>query len=556
LGGKKQVDEDARATKVVASFLNEFLVQGAFSELVFSIKEGWRRGVDDVDGLATDEEMRYYIMMTTCLRFFRMNLEAEMKKRDSATHGNQSTNGQNASGAKGNDQDDESDGWRPNLKPVTQCFDRMSFIRPVDFINRLYKVEKRPDKVMYLMELYTELVCYLRIMAESRDEAHNDIALGALYKIFYIRQEREDPLPFLVREWKSGTYSRRHLNALITMAHEIMKTLDVARARFKEEARGEGLNDDGEIAKDGAGKDGKPKKKRSKRPNGVADADRITYLVAALKFDPDEYLKRSLATQQAIKMYTSLLELYTSNHPAVNHYLTLFLQRFYLFKFEDDYSDISKKGSETGISLSYLFFNVRTLIAFDALLQTPVAVQNDCHERLVRLVKQIVVQFGALASKNRMLFIEALFYPHHQTLLHQLDTVYDAKSYGSGGLKSAHKNGYYDGASDGERSSSEESDFGEEFDEADVDITGTVKKKPKERKQSKSRPSKESVNKRSWSSAEDKILKQKYDLYAGTYSVFDMITNDDEFRYVVMISNVCCFFCFCRNANSWCTYLY
>jgi hypothetical protein len=313
------------------------------------------------------------------------------------------------------------------------------------------------------------------------------------------------------------------------MAYEIMKTLDAARARFKEEARSEGLNDDGEIAKDGADKDGKPRKKRAKRPNGVADADRITYLVAALKFDPDEYLKRSLATQQAIKMYTSLLELYPTNHVAVNHYLTTFIQRLYLFKFEDDYCDISKRGSEAGISLCYLFFNARSLIAFDALLQDPGAERNNHLEKLVRLVKQIVVLFGTLASKNRMLFVEALFYPHHQTLLHQLDTVYDAKSYGSGGLKSAHEKGYY-GDSDGGRSSSEESDFGEEFDEADVDITGTVKRKPKDRKNNKSRSSKEGKNKRSWSSAEDKILKQKYDLYAGTYSVFDMIANDDEFR--------------------------
>lgn len=527
MGGKEQLEEDAKATKIVATFLNDFLAQGAFSELVFSIKEGWRRGVDDADGLTADEEMRYYMMMTTCLRFFRMHLDADMKRRDLATHGNNAPN---------KSVDAESDGWRPDLKPVTQCFDRMSFIRPVDFINRLYKVEKRPDKVMYLMELYTELVCYLRIMAESRDEAHNDISLGALYKIFYIRQEREDPLPFLVREWKSGTYTRRHLNGLITMAYEIMKTLDTARTRFREEARGEGLDDDGYEIKEGADKDGKPKKKRTKRPNGVADADRITYLVAALKFDPDEYLKRSLATQQAIKMYTSLLELYATNHPAVNHYLTIFMQRLYLFKFEDDYADISRKDSQTGISLCYLFFNVRSLLAFDALLQDPLAERDNYLEKLVRLVKQIVLQFGTLAMKNRMLFVEALFYPHHHTLLHQLDTVYDAKNYGSGGYNKQHssnKGGYYDAGSDDQRSSSGESDFGDEFDEGDAEMTGTVKKKPKDRTKSKAdrnSKGKEGGGKRSWSSKEDKVLKQKYNLYAGSYSVFDMIAADNEFK--------------------------
>jgi hypothetical protein len=36
------------------------------------------------------------------------------------------------------------------------------------------------------MELFKELICFLRVMLESEDMAHNDIALGALHKIFYI----------------------------------------------------------------------------------------------------------------------------------------------------------------------------------------------------------------------------------------------------------------------------------------------------------------------------------------------------------------------------------
>jgi hypothetical protein len=36
------------------------------------------------------------------------------------------------------------------------------------------------------MELYKEQVCFLRVMLESEDPGHNDIALGALHKIFYM----------------------------------------------------------------------------------------------------------------------------------------------------------------------------------------------------------------------------------------------------------------------------------------------------------------------------------------------------------------------------------
>ncbi|CAM9464984.1 unnamed protein product, partial [Ectocarpus fasciculatus] len=394
------VAEDEKAAIVITRFLVDFL-DNAFSELVFSVKEGWRRGVDESDGMTGEEELGYYIMVTTCLAFHRLKQQAEQKQSDLPTKGNRDA---------AVVQDDR---WVPDLRSVTQCFDRMSFIRPVDFMNRLKRVDKKPEKIVFAMELYTELICYLRLMVESIEPAHNDIALAALYKIFYIRQEREDPLPSLLREWAPGTYGRRHLVGLVTLAHEIMKTLDAAKIRFRDEAKLEGLaiEDDEHNAHSSAHK-AVPRKKR-KSGNPVVDSERSSYLVAACKFEPEEYLKRVLATNQSVKIYTSLLELYQSNTPAVNYYIQIFLQRLCLFKIEDDgFGDISSSpGSPEcgGVSLAHMFFNVKSLHAFNTVLQDPKAERNLT--ALVRLIKQLVLQFGALVEKNKLLFVETLFTP-------------------------------------------------------------------------------------------------------------------------------------------------
>lgn len=516
--------EDEKAAIVITRFLVDFL-DNAFSELVFSVKEGWRRGVDESDGMTGEEELGYYIMVTTCLAFHRLKQQAEQKQSDLPTKGNRDA---------AVVQDDR---WVPDLRSVTQCFDRMSFIRPVDFMNRLKRVDKKPEKIVFAMELYTELICYLRLMVESIEPAHNDIALAALYKIFYIRQEREDPLPSLLREWAPGTYGRRHLVGLVTLAHEIMKTLDAAKIRFRDEAKLEGLaiEDDEHNAHSSAHK-AVPRKKR-KSGNPVVDSERSSYLVAACKFEPEEYLKRVLATNQSVKIYTSLLELYQSNTPAVNYYIQIFLQRLCLFKIEDDgFGDISSSpGSPEcgGVSLAHMFFNVKSLHAFNTVLQDPKAERNLT--ALVRLIKQLVLQFGALVEKNKLLFVETLFtpaFPSHHSFLGVVDSVYDAKrvamsSVGEQEPCEAHHDMQH-------RSGSDESDFGEE----ELDESGEYALRPASKpvdpdrgnRKKKKLPGGPRGSKWTWSPEEDSLLKEKYTLYRGTYSVFDMIMNDDEFR--------------------------
>ena len=374
---------------------------------------------------------------------------------------------------------------------------------------------------------------------ESIEPAHNDIALAALYKIFYIRQEREDPLPSLLREWAPGTYGPRHLVGLVTLAHEIMKTLDAAKIRFREEAKLEGLAiEDGEYNGSGATQKAAARKKRNSS-NPAADSERSSYLVAACKFEPEEYLKRVLATNQVVKIYTSLLELYQSNTPAVNYYIQVFLQRLCLFKIEDDgFGDVASSPSSLdggGVSLAHMFFNVKSLHAFNTLLQDPKAERSLT--ALVRLIKQLVLQFGALAEKNKLLFVESLFtpaFPSHHSFLAVVDSVYDAKRVvmSSLGEQQDPNEALYDTKL---HNDSDESDFGEEELDETGDYALRPASKPVDPDKVKRKKKKSAGPNWTWSPKEDILLRQKYMLYRGTYSVFDMIMNDDEFKLVLCL---------------------
>jgi hypothetical protein len=61
--------DEQRALLVLADFLETFLSSG-FNELVYSVKEGWRRE----DPMKHTEELMYFDMITACLRYERYAL--------------------------------------------------------------------------------------------------------------------------------------------------------------------------------------------------------------------------------------------------------------------------------------------------------------------------------------------------------------------------------------------------------------------------------------------------------------------------------------------------
>lgn len=57
---------------------------------------------------------------------------------------------------------------------------------------------------MIPLALFKEMICYLRVLLESDLTGHHEIAVAALYRLYYASSERLDPLPRLLSAWKSG----------------------------------------------------------------------------------------------------------------------------------------------------------------------------------------------------------------------------------------------------------------------------------------------------------------------------------------------------------------
>ncbi|CAN0061323.1 unnamed protein product, partial [Discosporangium mesarthrocarpum] len=71
-----------------------------------------------------------------------------------------------------------------------------------------------------------------------------------------------------------------------------------------------------------------------------------------------------------------------------------------------------------------MLYNVHTLGVFLKFLEDPIA-RGQGFKHLQHYVSSAVRHFAALASKNRLLFVEALFqHPHAQSFCEALHNVY------------------------------------------------------------------------------------------------------------------------------------
>ena len=339
-------------------------------------------------------------------------------------------------------------GWVPQLQNMIDALDKMTFARVLYTMDKLHKKDKRFTDEHIPIALYKEMICYVRVLLESANTDHNDIAVATLYRLFYISSERQDPLPRLLTEWKPGVYGRKHLNVLVELVHETLKTLDTARSKY------------GDPSADA---------KKMKRPRNKRELDIEQYTAAAVMFNVDEYFKR-IVNNHSVRIYTRLLALYATNEPHVNHYAFCFLQRMCAYRLEQtirapapppraaagapalSVADLSTP-EDTSVTLGHLLFNLHTLVVFNDLLSDAHAAKQKALEPLLRLVKAVVRRFGDAAHKNHLLYAEALFkHNHAHDFCVQLDNVYEAAAYaGPGGVYGASRpalGGYDD--SDGE----------------------------------------------------------------------------------------------------------
>lgn len=411
------------------------------------------------------------------------------------------------------------------------------------------KGEKKYDQIVHPMELFKEIIASTRFFLLSSIAQHHEIAIGTLTRIFYtsISTERMDPLPALLRDWKPGTYGRKHLHVLLEMVHETLKTLDEAKSLFIK-TYSEGSH-------------------RTFQSNETQQN-----LSAGLRFEPEEYFRRFLLTPNTIALYTRVLENYATNPPWVNHYAYFFLRRVCSQKVEVEYnlsdsmSQVVELEHENELTLAYMLFNVQSLLVFCKILNEPNAVWRKQNDALVRLIKSIVRVLGNATKKNHLIYTELLLqHPHSQQFCRQLDSVYEAQQFASLGDKgeTRSESNHSDHAYDDELSvisEKQDNDYGDEFDEAaasQVKALSVLRKEKKSKKQKlkksivakynsdgdtnsdydsgdddaavqKRRKASNKANiQKPWSRDEDAILREKYHLYSGSRGVYDVIAQDE-----------------------------
>jgi len=522
---------DTLAGIVVASFV-EHLIKHGFQEFAYSVKNVWRR---DLPQMGPEDDLVYYQMASVFVKYRRLQLLMEHSKHVA---------------------ENSSSAWKPDLKVPLQILDRMTVNRVHANIESL-KVAKQFDKIVHPMELFKEVVASVRLFLLSSKQMDHDIAIGVLHRIFYasVSNERVDPLPNLLRDWKPGTYGKKHLFTLVELVHEVMKTLEEARLLFSSSY---GIN----------------------AKQQVDSTAMQQYIANALKFDPDDYF-RKLLTSGTVSLYTRVLENYATNPPHVNHYVTLFLQRMCMQKVEVGIRLPTEGESQKDLTLAHMLFNIQTIAVFEKILNDTDGRLMKELEPLVRLIKNLVRTLGELSAKNHLIFVEMLLqHPHAQHFCETIDSVYEAHLYSMPGRPKTP--GFNDADHDDSDSGSirSEADYSKpasavpaydfedehEYDGLeDLPMTRGVEKKHKKRDRKVKETRKVKYNsdgetnsdwdsdeeKRSlakkkkplkWSGAEDEELREQFQIYAGSRGIFDILAQNDLLRYnltVIILITFC-----------------
>ena len=288
---------DPLAVSAAATFIDGLLDSGGFAQVVFRVKEHLRRGDNSI---GPDEEEAFYKIVSFCLRYYRLRVEYEGSMEGTVERR----------------EGDGSGGWVPRLQPIMQCLDRLSFHRVCSAMRSLIEGKKH-EQVTPLIGTYIEMLSYLHVLLGSTDTCHHELAAAALFALFYRSADRLDPLPLLLREWRPTLHDTAHTSLLVELLHTTMKVLDKARDVFSmhEENMDPGRKD-------------KKKKKGSKGLEDVSDKYEVAvqqYITSVLCFDCNEYFRR-LVSNQSVRMYARMLELFRSNTPKTNHYIFVFIR--------------------------------------------------------------------------------------------------------------------------------------------------------------------------------------------------------------------------------------
>jgi hypothetical protein len=537
-----------KACNIVANIIDRLCTSGGLNQLVLRIIDEIRR---DENTIGREHEVMFMQVVSICLQYNRLKINDNKRsfdKRQMSVDANLSSNDPNG-----------IPGWIPgdDLRNVASALDNPPWKYVLGKLFVFGQDTKTLKDVYIPMELYKEMICYLKIMLDSSNVDHHEIAIRQMFYLFYTTSEKTDPLSKLLHGWKSNQYTRNHLNILVELVHETMKLLDSARDRFK------GVVDE---------KKSKTATKKQ-RDNSIEN-----YIIGCLRFSTGDYFRR-LVGNHSVNLYTRLLGKFDSNEANINYYAYIFLQRLWNVKLDQDIHapnpPVLSKATSSGMNdydvngdtsqfytestLGYMLFNVNTMSVISEILNSYQVDKNKDMSLLISLFKTIVRRFGEASRKNRMLFVEALF-SHTKVEEHclLLDNVYEAPEYilsQKRSYDSDTEDEYYNKKNKSITNSeirsdieSEDDDYGDEFDENTINdvYKQSSKNKKDEKKKKKLEKEKRQKSKlkraenkekrkkelrkqaKEWLPQEDEILRSQFAIYAGSNSVFANISMNED----------------------------
>ena len=554
--GIEGLQERHKACVVAASLVNLLSQDFALKPLVKRVNEDLRR---DEMRVGPDLELRYFESLSIVLTYNRFKVRhhqaqqiEDHKRKGDAIDADQPQ--------------PPAFEWQPNLVNVMDALDRMSFRRVTAAIERTLKTNSCSD-VLHPMTLLKEMICYLRILLESSLEGHHEISISALYRLFYASSDRLDPIPKLLGDWKPGIYSRQHMDVLVELVHETLKTLEAAKNLYRNLVGGVDVDDEEDLKK-------KLKmlnqKRKTKKEMGME-----LYITSCLKFNVDDYFKR-LASNHTVIMYTKMLANYQQNSAPTNHYIYSYLRRMCTYNLEQNFhaptaaeleaSSLKVAGqvhvdggaeSSHKVNLGYMLFNANTLAVINTILNDPTVQAVKHMEPLIRLLKSIIRNFTFAASKNHLVFVEALFqHPRPAEHCCLVDNIYEVSMYKPSVFATDRAAESTDSEADAMELPADifqknalnlrlEDEF--EYDGADdlnvlnnstdAATTSAALSSPDEvlarqrrlrLKQAATKAGEKKKRTSRWTPEEDAVLRRLYDVYAGTSSVFTAISQSEE----------------------------
>ena len=340
-------------TRVARNVLHEFctgFLKKCYGPLMKSLKNEFRR---DSSRLEKDDKVNYFSLVRFFSQWHRLEITKNAREK----------------------------GQKETINELIFTMDTFSFNLVIHSAESFLDL-KQYQNLEKAVSLYLEMLKVLNLMAISKDETENIMALGLLNRLFF-NKDPINKIQKLISNWKVATYSKQYLCDLVELQYVAFKMLDVYKVR-KPVGENSGLGD---------------------------KHDRLLRMQSdAAEFDIDAFFGR-LATHHMIFMSSQLLSQYHTNTPQTNHFVIAFFVRLSKFVIEP----AEEEGGSLQVTLEPLLYSIPFIKILSCILNDASIKNDKSFTHLLSFASTIVRHFATACERNPLLYVECLFGNRHVT---------------------------------------------------------------------------------------------------------------------------------------------